>query len=115
MGSIGAAFWAVLGWGDLAWQEIADLSLTAYWAKEMHLFGAKNKKCATLVRRRGYLKSNGRGVGMVWHPSIHQMREFETRNTQIHAGLSLPGGKHCVAQNEGFGNEWEGQNRKCEM
>ena len=43
------------------------------------------------------------------------MRDFEARNIQIRAGLSLPGRKYCVAPNEGFGIDWEDQNNKCEM
>ena len=59
------------GMGKLGIAKIVDLSLTAYWAKEMHLFAAKNEKCATLMRRRGYLRSAGCGLGMVWHHYLH--------------------------------------------
>ena len=55
------------------------------------------------------------GLEMARHLSMHKMRDFETRNTQIHAGLGLPGRKYCVAPNEGFGIDWEGQNDQCEM
>ena len=80
-----------------------------------HLFRAKKVKIAPHLRRKGYLKSNGGGLGMVRHPSIHKMRDFDTKNIQIHTVLSLPGRKYCVAQNEGSGIDWEGQNDKCEM
>ena len=114
-GGVGGRLLGCSGVGKLDITKIADLSLTAYWAKEMHLFAAKNEKCATLMRRRGYLKSAGGNLGIIWHHPIHQMREFDTRNTKIHAGLGLPGRKYCVAPNEGFGIDWEGQSNECEM
>ena len=114
-GKWGAALLAA--WGQGIWYDTksVDLSLAAYWTMVGHLFGAKNEKCATLMRRGGYLRSAGSNLGMVWHHYIHQMREFDTRNTQIHAGLGLPGSNYCVAPNEGFGIDWEGQNDQCEM
>ena len=101
--------------GKLGITKIVDLSLTAYWAKEMHLFAAKNEKCATLMRRRGYLRLAGSGLRMVWHHYIHQMRDFEAKNIQIHAVLGMLDRKYCVAPNEGFVIDWEGQNNECEM
>ena len=112
---VGGRLLARSGMGKLAIAKVVDLSLTAYWAMMGHLFRAKNEKCATLMRRRGYLKSAGGNLGIIWHHPIHQMREFDTRNTKIHAGLGLPGRKYCVAPNEGFGIDWEGQNDQCEM
>ena len=55
---VGGRLLGCSGMRKLSIAKIVDLSLTVYWAKEMHLFGAK-KKCATLVRRRGYLRSAG--------------------------------------------------------
>ena len=111
----GSSFLGCSGVGGFSMTKIVDLSLTAYWAKEMHLFAAKNEKCATLMRRRGYLRLAESNLGMVWHLYIHQIHEFETKNTQIHAGLGLPSRNYCVAPNEGFEIDWEGQNDKCEM
>ena len=76
---------------------------------------AENEKCATLMRRRGYLRSAGSSLGMVWRHYIHKRCEFDARNTQIYAGLGLPGRNYCVAPNEGVGIDWEGQNNECEM
>ena len=62
---VGGRLLGCSGMGKLGIAKNVDLSLTAYWAKEMHLFAAKNEKCATLMRRRGYLKSAGGCLGMV--------------------------------------------------
>ena len=111
-GGVGDRLLGCSGMGKLDITKIVDLSLTAYWAKEMHLFAAKNEKCATLMRRRGYLKSIGMGLGMARHLSMHKMRDFETENSKIHAVLGLPEQKYCVAPSGGFGIDWEGQNDK---